>query len=325
MPSDAVLLLESLHCLREAEKGSEPYIWPVLIRIDDLTLQTDSLVDVVAPLSANARVVIQNDMRAGQTAAIPPRVGLLRARLEDNLFETHLILVVALWDADATPEAAVRAGFQAFVSELRAAFGNALTLSEIQQAEADTDEAAREAIAKAIRERVDKRVRSAIKDTLTGPQKVAVKTGLLDLDDILVSGFKGFSSALPTTFTLPLSGDTRPGAVGRHAFEIKGKLEVREVRVDRCQTQVEAVRKAQSAIDDINQQVKKLQDDLKRASPAEKPFIFEEIRQLREDDLASAQAALGRALTALSICRSRVPPGGFPEQAEQGTGNVKGL
>lgn len=324
MASDAVIVLETLRCIREAEKGSEPYLWPVLIRIDDLTLQSDSLVDVIAPVSANARVVIQNDMRAGQTAAISPRVGLLRTRLEDNLFETHLILVVALWDADATPEAAVRAGFLAFVSELRATFGSALTLSEIQQAEAANDEAAKKEIAKAIQERLDKRVRSAIKSNLTGPQKVAVKTGLLDLDDVLVSGFKGFPTALPAPFTLSLVGETRPNVASRHAFEITGKLEVREVRVDRCQAQVEAVRKAQSAVDDINRQIKKLQDDLKRASPAEKPFIFEEIRQLREDDLASAQAALGRALTALSICRSRVPPGGLPGQAEQGTSNQTG-
>jgi hypothetical protein len=46
MTQDAIITLDTLHCVREDDRneGSEPYIWPVLIKIDDLTLNTDSLI-----------------------------------------------------------------------------------------------------------------------------------------------------------------------------------------------------------------------------------------------------------------------------------------
>ena len=136
MALDTIIVFESLRCIREEDsssKGAEPYIWPVLVRIDDLTVNTEFLVDIIAPALRNARVVIKSDMRAGESADIPTSVGLLRARLEDNLFETRLILIIALWDEDETPEAAVHAGFQAFISELGAALGNASTLLDLQE------------------------------------------------------------------------------------------------------------------------------------------------------------------------------------------------
>src|SRR5262245_28376897 len=123
MATDAILVLERLRCIRESDGTghSEPYIWPVLLWIDDNTLATPSLVGVTAPGLGNARVVIKNDMRAGQIADIPTSVGDLRVRFDDGLTIRRLILAVALWEEDETPEAAMRAGFQAFSSELRAA------------------------------------------------------------------------------------------------------------------------------------------------------------------------------------------------------------
>jgi len=320
MAQDAFIVLQSLHCTQQLDspftsfEGTEPYIWPVLIRIDDATLQTQALVDVDAPIANFARVVIKSDMRAGQTAPVPAQAGVLRTRLEDNLFETHLILIVALWDEDESPDDVVQAGFRAFVSEIGAALGNAQTLLEIQQAEAANDEEALQAIAKAIQERVEKKVRAAIADSLSGPQKVAVKTGFLNLDDILGSVFKGFSQVLPTAFNL-VFGQGTP-----NQFEIQGKLEVRDVKVDRCQAQVNAVRAAQAGVDGVNQEIRLLQEKLKEAAPAEKPFIQQQIKELKEEDLAPAQAVLGRALTALSICRSRLPPTppGEAQQARRG-------
>jgi len=314
MALDAFIVLESLHCVREFDlpdfSGSEPYIWPVTIRIDDLTIQRDELVAVVAPALGNARVVIKDSMRAGQSADIPISVGLLRHRLEDSLFETRLILVIALWDGDETPEAALFAGYQAFVSELGAAIGDGPTLLAIKDAEDRDDEPAKQAIVKAIQERVEKRVRSAISGKLSTTDKIAVKTGFLNLDDSLGSAFKGFSDALPKPFAV------RIGPGSPNDFEIRGRIEIREVKVDTCQLQVNAVRSAQTAVNDVQQNVKRLQAELRKASPSEKPFLIAEIKQLREEDLAAAQAGLARALAELSKCRSRLPTN-LPDEATQ--------
>lgn len=108
MATDAIVILERLRCIRESDVagGSEPYIWPALLWIDDSTLSEPIPVGVTAPALGNARVVIKNDMRAGQTADIPLSVGMLRVRFEDGLSIRRLILVVALWEEDETPEAA---------------------------------------------------------------------------------------------------------------------------------------------------------------------------------------------------------------------------
>ena len=105
MATDAIITLERLRCIRESDGTghSEPYIWPTLLSIDDNTLATPLLVGVTAPALGNARVVIKNDMRAGQTADIPASVGVLRVRFEDGLAIRRLILAVALWEGTKLP------------------------------------------------------------------------------------------------------------------------------------------------------------------------------------------------------------------------------
>lgn len=305
MATDAIIVLERLRCIRESDGTghSEPYIWPVLLWIDDNTLATPALVGVTAPALGNARVVIKNDMRAGQAADIPPSVGVLRVRFEDTLTIRRLILAIALWEEDETPEAAMRAGFQAFSSELRAAVAdNLFALSQASDEEQD-------AIIATIKTRVKDRVKSAIENGLTGWQKARVFIGTLNLDDIIDSAFKSFPDLFPAPITLTF------GAGSSNDYEIQGKLEVRPVRVDRCQSQVNAVKAAQSVVDGIDAEIKALQTELQHASPAEKPFIIAEIKRIREEDLADAMAALDAARRALSICRSRLPPV-FPDTAD---------
>jgi hypothetical protein len=66
MPTDVTITLNRLNCLRESEGGSEPYIWPVLLWIDDMTVQTSDLVGVTTSLIlGNARTVLKSGMKAG--------------------------------------------------------------------------------------------------------------------------------------------------------------------------------------------------------------------------------------------------------------------
>jgi hypothetical protein len=295
MATDAFIRLERLHCIRQSDAsgGSEPYLWPTLLWIDDTTLTTPELVGVTTPTLGNARVVIKGDMRAGQTADIPTSVGILHVRFEDGLTIRRLILAVALWEEDETPTGAMRAGFQAFSRELRAAIAE--HLFELSQATPQQEEA----IIAAIRSHVTGRVRSAIRNGLTGWQKARVAIGTLNLDDIVGSGFIHFRDIVQRDIALTFA------AGSSERYELRGRLDVRPVRADRCQAQVDAVKAAQAVVDDIDKEIKQLQNDLLDASPSEKVFINSEIKRLREEELPAAMAALEEARRALAVCRAR--------------------
>jgi hypothetical protein len=318
MATDAIIVLEHLKCIRESDGTghSEPYIWPVLIWIDDDTLATPALVGVTSPALGDARIVIKDNMSAGQVADIPGQVGILRVRLDDNQSVRQLILAVALWENDETPGDAMRAGYQAFSSELgRAIADNLLALNG-----ATTPEQ-RKPIIDEIKKRVRSKVESAIRDGLTGSQKVRVFLGTLNLDDIVSSDFKSFPQLLPQPFSLSFASDENPPS---NSYTIAGQLKAVPVTVDRCAAQAARVRNAQQAVNDIENEIKDLQAQLRgQHSPGEPPlpksFIIAEIRRIREEELPPAEAAIREARIALSICRSRTITIGFPGD----TGTVK--
>lgn len=293
MATDAIITLERLRCIRESDGTghSEPYIWPALLWIDNNTLATPELVGVTDPAIGNARVVIKSDMRAGETADIPSSVRVLRVRFEDGLSIRRLILAVVLWEEDETPEAAMRAGFQAFSSELRAAIAD--NLVALNQANEEEEKA----IIATIKTRIRDQVRSAIKNGLTASEKARVALGTLNLDDIINSDFKNIPDLRATPITLTF----RAGEAADD-YEIQGNLQVLPVVVDLCQAQVNVVKAAQSAVDAIDARIRQLEDELQHASTAEKPFIISEIRRLGEERHV-AMAAFEDARRVLQTCR----------------------
>jgi hypothetical protein len=307
MATDAIMVLEHLRCIRESDGTghSEPYIWPVMIRIDDDTLATPALVGVTAPALGNARIVIRDDMKAGDVADIPSQVGTLRVRMDDNQSVRQLLLAVALWENDETPEKAMRDGYQAFVRELGLAIAD--NLLELNAAKTPEE---RKPIIEAITKRVRDKVESAIRNGLTGSQKVRVFLGTLNLDDIISSDFKQFPQLLPQPFSLAFASDGNPPS---NRYTIDGRLRAVPVVVDPCAALVAQVRDAQATVDGIENEIKSLQDQLRgKNSPGEPPLpkkdIIAEIRRIGEEELPPAEEALRQARTALSICRSRIPP-----------------
>lgn len=312
MATDAFVILEQLRCisLKNTEQETEPYIWPVLIRIDDNTLSTPELVDIVTPVQGNARIVIKNSMRVRETAAIPSSVGMLRTRFEDGLTVRRLILVVALLEMDETPKPALQAGFRTFGSELRAAIAE--NLFALDQAEGEAEKQ----LVEAIKKRVEERVESATQDGLTSWEKAKVIAGILNMDDPSGSAFQAFgkNGLVPTPITLAFEATRRfpiISIVSSSQYEIRGQLQVRPVVVERCQPQIDRVNAAQSAVNDIEKQIKCLQAQL-RGDEDEcdepslpKEFIRAEIERLREEELGPAMDALKDARTALEICRVR--------------------
>ena len=310
MATDAFVILEQLRCisLRNTEQETEPYIWPVLIRVDDNTLSTPELVDIVTPVQGNARIVIKDNMRARETAAIPSSVGILRTRFEDGLTVRRLILVVALLEMDETPKPAMRAGFRTFGSELRAAIAE--NLIALDQAEGEAEKQ----LIKSIQERVEDRVTSAIKDGLTSWEKTKVFAGVLNMDDPSGSAFLTFGKEglIPTPITLAFEASRRlpfPPVVSSSQYEIRGQLQIRPVVIKRCQAQIDRVNAAQSVVNGIEEQIKDLQAQLQGEGdepPLPKDFINDEIERLRDEELGPAMDALKAARIALEICRARI-------------------
>jgi hypothetical protein len=307
MATDAILVLERLRCLRESDGSghSEPYIWPVLIWIDDDTLATPALVGVAAPALGNARVVIKNDMRAGEEANLPSSVSTLRVRLDDNQTVRRLILAVALWEDDETPQKAMRAGYTAFVGEM----GSAIADNLFALSAATTDDE-RQPIIDEITARVKAKVESAIRDGLTGWQKARVAIGTLNLDDFIDSAFKSFPTLANEPFLLDFAS---PGARPSQRYQITGQLRAVPVRVDPCQALVDAVHEAQAAVDGIETEIRALQAQLRgQRQPGEPPlpkaFIIQEIARIREEELPPAEDALQAAIDALAACRNRRSP-----------------
>lgn len=303
MATDAIVLLNELRCIRESDGsgGSEPYLWPVLIWIDDNTLATPELVGATGPVIGSARVVIKSGMRAGETAAIPASVGVRRVRFEDDLATRRLILAVAMWEHDETPTAAMRDGFRAFQSELQEAIADNLFALASASGQALDD------LIAAIEARVRDRVRAAIKDGLSWWQKARVVAGTLNLDDIVGSQFVSFETLAAGPLNLTFrSGDD-------NEYRVEGNLRVQPVVVDPCQAQIDAVREAQRGVDAVDASIRSLQEELGSAPPGMKPGLIALIRKMQEEDLPGAMVALEAANQALQRCRIRTM--GLPRDA----------
>jgi len=317
MATQAIVTLESLHCTRESDRGgsshSEPYIWPFLASVTSNSFETTP----TAAILSDSRAIIRNEMRAGQSAAIPGPGNRLSAVFQDGQANPKLLLVVALWEADETPASAVQAGNQAFLDELRAQVSkNLAALSTATDAE-------RKTIVEDIKKKVYDKVHAAVENKLSSWEKTRVFLGWLNLDDFMGSDFKLLPDLTPTSFTLTFLGNAgdvifqNPGGVPPKVvnppiqYELRGSLKVQAVTVDVCQAQVDAVNAAQAKLKGLQDMVQSLQAQLQHATPQQKSGIVAQIRQINEHQIPQAQKALDEARSALEACRAshtRRPP-----------------
>ena len=197
MTTDRIVTLRELHAHKESDGsgGSEPYLWTCLV-----TIAQDLSVRGTPPAIGEARLVMAQGMRAGQTAPVPASVGVRRLRTEDGEEPRGLILVTALLENDETPLQAVEAGYLAFMSEVPSAIQDHLLLLN--------DPATRDEARSAIADQVAAAVDSAIRGALTTGQKIRVKLGLLNMDDAVDSAVQDLSGAGSTPISLHFAGDT---------------------------------------------------------------------------------------------------------------------
>lgn len=298
MALDVTLVLRELHCVQESEGGSEPYIWPVLLWVDDTTLlnQGDDVLGVRGPVLGDARVVLKESMSAGETALIPFPLGTLGVRFEEVSTLTYVLLVVALFDQDETPQAAMWAGCKAFSNELRAAIVQRLPF--LRAAVTQGDDAELQRLIAEIKTQVKAATESATWNALTGWQKTRVILGTLNLDDYVGFAFY-FGKPARTDLELVLRSDN-----GSEEYRVDGSIDVQATTVDLCQTQADAVKEAQDVVDGIEGQINAAKAMLHDAAPAQKATIVAHITQLNQD-LDVAMMALDEARRALQRCRDR--------------------
>ena len=315
MPTEAIITLEDLECItiRDNETKVEPYIWPALIKIDTSTINAPDgrFVDVIALSPSLASVVIKNSMQQGDLAPIPASVATLRTRFEDDVTLKRLILIVSLLESDETPKGAMRAGFEAYVRELRAAFKD--EFPNLFQAESVNDEEGEKAIIKRIKDRVESKTKSAIEGALSTADKVKIKLGFLDNDDFISSEnikfgenfFLNTPNAAPITLVfqkkVAFIEPVFPPKVaqGLVRYHIRARLQAGPPVIDPCRSQATAVKTAQMVVDGIQKEI----NLLAKAFP--KGSNNAEIRRIRKEELAPALAELEKAKKALQLCRSQ--------------------
>jgi len=279
--------LQDLVCTDQfRSEGCRPYLWGVLLQVDDDTLGSGALVATVsfAPPPDGAFVPIASAMHAGDSAAIPGAVSRYGARFRSGQNRNDLVL----WDARDTPAGAVAAGYDAFIGEIRDAIAdNLLDLSTANEDQVGVIEAK-------INQRVHDKVESAIRGQLSDLQKVEVELGILTPDQPIDSAFRHVSiqdAASAESFTLPFSD------ILNDDFALHAQMTVTS---DPCEDQLARVGSAQRAIENTRGAIKQL-----RSKP-ESPKIEKEIEKL-ENELLVLQAKLAQAQHDLELCRIANP------------------
>ncbi|MEU1312251.1 hypothetical protein ABZ419_25615 [Streptomyces cinnamoneus] len=319
MPIDVFIHLDELRCIEEwdASGHSEPYIWDLAIWSDTSTRITSKGVGSMAINSTHgARNVVKSGMKAGDRSPLPSTHQGFRIPSLDNPdpdgVSRHVGIVVALWEADETPAATVRAAYGAFVVETPAQLGEFIR----ENGRLPRTPAEILPIVEAVRSAAFE----AGQDTLSWWEKVQIGIGSMDLDDeIGVQGAFFSDDGQPNpleddSFTLQfvkvteiLSPFGQPREV-RNRYELDGRLELRQPPApDPCETQAERVRAAQRRLDSINGAIKGLQQQLHGGEDS-KAAILQEIRQIRDEEIPPAVAELEQAQNELKECRLRPSP-----------------
>ncbi len=201
-----VVSLESLVCNRELLPfGSSPYVWPAVVFVNE----QDGQVSLVSIPESSAHKILKSGMRAGDSAAIDQNTGTLTRFVQEPLDQMVLILTVALFEDNDTPEDAVRAGFRAFNTTLQASIqSHLLALASNDPGEV---EQARNEIGK----EVEDAVFAATKGALSTAEKLEVKLGILTPDSTMGSGSTSFEDLATQPISMTI-GDPMGGRLLRY-------------------------------------------------------------------------------------------------------------
>jgi hypothetical protein len=201
-----VVSLESLICHRELLPfGSSPYIWPAVVFVNRQTGQ----VSLVSIPESSAHKILKSGMRAGDSAAIDANTGTLTRFVQEPLDQMVLILTVALFEDNDTPEGAVLAGFRAYNTTLQASIASHLL------ALASNDPSDVEGARTEIATEVEDAVYSATEGALSRGEKVKFFLHLLTPDSSMGSGSTSFENPASQPISMTI-GDPMGGRLLRY-------------------------------------------------------------------------------------------------------------
>lgn len=286
--------LQQLQCNQQSNfiAGSNPYLWAVLLRIDDQGIATEYPVDPSA-----ARLVIKENMKAGDTAVVPDQVAYLATHFGTDAARRILILITVLLDARDTPWAAMVAGYSAFLNATPVAV--VTHLGELQ------DPVLRQGAIDEITIAVNNQVLSAIAAQLTTWDEIQIELGQEVPDRVINNAWKAWEGVGPASagsFSLNFVHKTRDGVV-TDDFVLGCRL---VVSMDPpCEAQETAVRAVQQAIANIRGRAKEVINGQAHESPGQAEAELEQLEQ----ELLQQEAKLAAAERALMKCRLKVPVG----------------
>lgn len=269
----------------EQSKGSNPYLWPAMVFVNKQTAQ----VSMVGIADSSAHRILKAGLKTGQTVSIPPEVGSMHRFVQEPLSQMALILTVGVFEDNETPDSAVKGGYQAFRTQLRASIASHLLA--LASSNPDDVELAKAEIA----EEVEAAVKSAVRGALTTSQKIQVALGILDTDTSMGSGSTSFDPISSRNFTLTL------GDPVKHSYTIAGTL---DVKIQLCFDRQVAVNQAKAALESAENQLRNLKTQFAQASPTEKPGLRLEIEEF-EQTVRDLQAQVDAAKAALQSCLDR--------------------
>lgn len=319
MSSTIRISLDNLECIAEDDGfgASEPYIW-VWALATGTKNGSVKLVIYNQPLH-NARVVIRDGMRANETTPIPAFVGQLAIKTDLNPSEIEkIILITVLLEEDLSKDIAMQRGLETFNNVIGAQIiNNEQALTEAQN---NPDPEVLKALTSDISDAVAARIKAAI---------LSAETKIKDHDDSIGTAFKLFSStknvagqvtpiqsqAFSLSFTTTKKIQPAPPSpvvvIVNNNFKINGKIEIQSTQTNLCQAQSNSVAAAQSNLNSIHQKIQALQNQLRTASPVNKPKIMVEIEKIESLTLPKAELTLEKARINLQKCRTQFSnPGG---------------
>lgn len=292
MPTGVAWKLDRLTCIKETEHGSEPYLWPIIIAEEGGRLQ------VAMPVPEYAAVPLAFEMHAGQSVTLPAGMDSTLTVLFENRANALVVLVVALFEMDASPRKGSRAVLS-YIQEKAMEFVSS-HLSECRQANGERGDLRNELavpldLASAETDALEV---SEIADTLRKPGR---------FDDSVGFAFWTFSGAGLVGRGLDIALDSNT-----ERFRLISSLQVNTVLPDRCRAQRDAVTQAKARVSGLHGMRAGLQQMLHHATPQQKPQIVAAIENV-EAQIPAAEAALAAAEQALKSCQDTFSPPVPPE------------
>jgi len=300
MPLSVKMHLDKLTCIAESDESgrSEPYLFVTYFWLDGRNIAQPDPVSTLTPVYDGYRAEMPDNVRAGTVITVPPF--LANATFEVDPGPANFMLagaVVLLWEEDETPNSAVLAGRNAYMSGLHAEL-NKLVRKRIQTFDkSPVTPAEADALAAAIRPQIE----SAIKSKLSFFQKL-----FGNQDDFIGYTYVAFTDGGIQTraFTFP----DIPRGGGSNHYQLTGDMTVGPVRtgpvVDLCARPRAALRAKENEVKGLQVIRASLQQQLATAPPAHKAALIARITELGAQ-LATLEAELPALRDALTRCQER--------------------